>query len=143
MKGRGEDAVAAWLHQRLDAAALDATVELRLHPQRASDANACPDFLLQVVVRVPLLPGRPLVLRLPVLLEVEACSDLDAALADLERFVERSVDGSGRQPPAIELPFVALTGIGGGKPAPLVRQLPVRFVVVEVAVDALGPRARA
>ncbi len=138
MKGRSEDAVAAWLHERLEAATLDATVTLRLHPQRESDRNACPDFLLLVEVRVPLLPGIPLLLRVPVLLEVEACSGLDGALADLERFVERSVDGSGRQGPIVELPFVALTGRGEGARALEVRQIPVRFTAVELPLAALG-----
>ena len=80
---------------------------------------------------MPLLPGLPLLLRVPVLIEVEACAGLDEAMADLERFVERSVDGSGRQGHAIELPFVALTGRGADGRARVVRQLPVRFVVVE------------
>lgn len=81
-------------------------------------------------------------LRVPVLIEVEARSDLDAALADLERFVERSGDGSGRQAPAIELPFVALTAAGAGGRVRVVRQLPVAFAVVETAVSAVVDAAR-
>jgi hypothetical protein len=156
VKGRGEDRTARWLYDRLERAALDATVSLRLHPQRESASNACPDFLLLVEVRVPLLPGRALVFRVPALVEVEACSDLDGAMADLERFVERSGDGSGRQEAVIELPFVALTRDGGegdggrvgdgrraapcGRQRTVTRRLPVRFEIVEAAMALVGWR---
>jgi len=134
MKGRGEDAMAAWIQSRLQAAMQEATVQLRLHPQRSAESNRSPDFVLEMEVRVPLFDGWPLVVKLPILVEVEAGAGFEGALQDLERFVERSIDGSGRQPPAIELPFVAATEDDAGNRCELVRHLPVRFVAVEVPV---------
>lgn len=134
MKGRGEDEMAAWLKARLQRAELDATVTLCLEPKRSAGRNQSPDFVVQVEVRVPLFEGHIAVLRAPILIEVEAGAGLEGALQDLERFAERSVDGSGRQGPVIELPFVAATGRSGGERRQLVRQLPVRFTAVELAM---------
>lgn len=134
MKGRGEDRTAAWLKSRLQRAELDATVELRYQPRRSAEGNQSPDFVIEVEVRVPLFDGHIAVLRAPILIEVEAGAGLSGALQDLERFVARSGDGSGRQAPAIELPFVAATGRAGGAAREVVRMLPVRFSAVEVAL---------
>jgi hypothetical protein len=134
MKGRGEDDMAAWLRARLRRAELDATVELRYDPKRSSSGSQRPDFIVEVEVRVPLFEGHVAVLRAPILVEVEAGAGLDGALQDLEHFVERSGDGSGRQAPAIELPFVAATGRAEGRSREVVRMLPVRFRAVEIAV---------
>lgn len=136
MKGRGEDALAAWLQPRLQAAMQDATVALRLHPQREAEGNKSPDFVLEMEVRVPLFDGLPLVVKVPILLEVEAAAGFDGALMDLERYVTRSVDGSGRQAPAIALPFVVATGAAAGQRMEIVRQLPVQFSAVEIAIPA-------
>ncbi|MEO7328265.1 MAG: hypothetical protein ABI193_06790 [Minicystis sp.] len=134
MKGRGEDEMAAWLRARLRRAELDATVALRYDPKRSAEGNKTPDFIVEVEVRVPLFEGHVAVLRAPILIEVEAGAGLDGALQDLEHFVERSVDGSGRQPPAIELSFVAATGRAEGRSREVVRMLPVRFRVAELAI---------
>ena len=134
MKGRGEDQTAAWLRARLQRAELDATVTLCLEPKRSAEKNQCPDFVVQVEVRVPLFEGHIAVLKAPILIEVEAGAGLEGALQDLERFVERSVDGSGRQGPVIELPFVAATGRGEAQRRQVIRQLPVRFTAVELAI---------
>lgn len=134
MKGRGEDRTAAWLKTRLPRAQLDATVALSLAPQRSAERNQSPDFVVQVEVRVPLFDGHIAVIRAPILIEVEAGAGLEGALQDLERFVERSVDGSGRQEPVIALPFIAATGRGEGEAREVVRRLPVRFAGVEVAI---------
>jgi hypothetical protein len=134
VKGRGEDETAAWLKARLQRAELDATVSLRLEPKRSAERNQSPDFVVHVEVRVPLFEGHIAVLRAPILVEVEAGAGLEGALQDLERFVERSLDGSGRQEPVIELPFVAATGRGEGKRRQVVRPLPVRFTAVELVL---------
>ncbi|MFO0761286.1 MAG: hypothetical protein U0359_32710 [Byssovorax sp.] len=132
MKGRGEDRTAAWLKARLQRAELDATVRLRYDPQRSSEHNKSPDFAVEVEVRVPLFDGHVVVLKAPILIEVEAGAGFENALVDLERFVERS--GDGRQAPVIELPFVAATEQAEGRARELVRTLPVRFRAVEVSV---------
>ncbi len=134
MKGRGEDSLAAWLLPRLQAAMQDATVQLRLHPQREAERNKSPDFVLEMEVRVPLFDGVPLVVQVPILVEVEAGAGFENGLQDLERYVERSSDGSGRQAPAIQLPFVVATEAAAGNRAVVVRSLPVQFLAVEVAV---------
>jgi hypothetical protein len=132
MKGQGEDRLAAWLQGRLQAATQESTVQLRLHPQREGARNRSPDFVLELEVRVPLFAGAPLVVRAPLLVEVEAVAGVEGALLDLQRYVERSTDGSGRQPAAIELPFVVATGADGGARRTIERQLPVRFQLIEV-----------
>jgi len=132
MKGRGEDRMAAWLKERLPRAELDATIRLKYVPNRAATTNQSPDFLVELEVRIPLFPETPLVVRVPLLVEVEAGAGFETALLDLERFVERSTDGSGRQPPVVELPFVAATESGGDRRLEVVRVLPVRFTAVEV-----------
>jgi hypothetical protein len=132
MKGRGEDRTAAWLKARLQRAALDATVELRLDPQRSASGNQSPDFVVQVEVRLPLFDGHIAVLRAPILVEVEAGAGFDGALQDLERFAARSA--AGEQAPLVELPFVAATGRAEGHAREVVRMLPVRFAAVEVAI---------
>jgi hypothetical protein len=134
VKGGGEDRLAAWLRSRLGRAELDATVELRYAPKRSADGNKSPDFIVEVEVRLPLFDGHIVVLRAPILIEVEAGAGLESALQDLERFVERSGDGSGRQAPAIELPFLAATSRAEGQAREVVRMLPVRFHAVEVAI---------
>ena len=134
MKGRGEDETAAWLRSRLARAELDATVELRYDPKRSAEGNKCPDFVVEVEVRLPIFDGHIVVLRAPILIEVEAGAGMEEALQDLERFVERSADGSGRQAPVIDLPFLAATGRAEGQTREVVRMLPVRFSAVEVAL---------
>ena len=136
MKGRGEDAMAAWLQPRLQAAMQDATVTLRLHPQREAESNTSPDFVLEMEVRVPLFDGVPLVVKVPILLEVEAGAGFEGALMDLERYVTRSVDGSGRQPPAISLPFIVATEAAAANRLEVVRQLPVQFSAVELPIPS-------
>jgi hypothetical protein len=140
MKGRGEDRTAAWLKARLQRAALDATVELRLDPQRSATGNQSPDFVVQVEVRLPLFDGHIAVLRAPILVEVEAGAGFDGALQDLERFAARSATGA--QAPLVELPFVAATGRAEGRAREVVRMLPVRFAAVEVAVPDEGSEDR-
>ena len=138
MKGRGEDRTAAWLKSRLQRAELDATVALRYEPKRSADRSKSPDFIVEVEVRLPLFDGHIVVLRAPILIEVEAGAGFEGALQDLERFVERSVDGSGRQAPVIELPFVAATERAEGQAREVVCMLPVRFSAVEVAIPEQG-----
>lgn len=134
MKGRGEDAFAAWLQPRMQAAMQDATVHLRLHPQREAELNKSPDFIIELEVRVPLFDGWPLVVQVPILVEVEAGAGFEGAVQDLERFVDRSTDGSGRQAPVIKLPFVVATEANAHNRAEYVRILPVRFEAVEVGL---------
>jgi len=138
VKGRGEDGTAAWLKARLQRAELDATVELRYAPKRSAEGNKCPDFIVEVEVRLPLFDGHIVVLRAPILIEVEAGAGFEGALQDLDRFAERGADGSGRQAPVIELPFLAATKRAGGQVREVVRMLPVRFSAVEVAIPGPG-----
>lgn len=138
MKGRGEDRTAAWLRSRLQRAELDATVALRYEPKRSAERNQSPDFVIEVEVRLPLFDGHTVVIRAPILIEVEAGAGFEGALQDLERFVERSVDGSGRQAPVIELPFLVATERAEGQKRELVRMLPVRFSAIEVAIPEEG-----
>ena len=138
-KGRGEDRMAAWLKSQRQRAERDATVTLRYDPKRAAAGNQCPDFIIEMEVKVPLFDRHVVVVRAPILIEVEAGAGLEGALADLDRFVDRSTDGSGRQAPAIELPFVAATLRDGEQRTETVRTLPVRFRAVEIALPGGTP----
>jgi hypothetical protein len=138
VKGRGEDQLAAFLRQNLRRAELGASVELRFDPQRAATGNKSPDFLIHAEIRVPVFDGQVAVIEAPILVELEAGSGFEAGLADLERFVERSTDGSRRQRAVITLPFVVLTEAGLARTRSLERVLPVRLQVSE----ALAPRGR-
>lgn len=140
MKGRGEDVMVAWLKGRLPEAAETATVRLRLDPKRAAERNKSPDFIVEMTVRVELIPGRWMQVKVPLMVEVEAGAGFSGALEDLERFVTRSNDGSGKQECAIELPFIAATEADAGAVKDVIRQLPVRFKAVEVAIPKAGGR---
>src|SRR6266702_5511570 len=133
MKGQGEDRTAAWLKNNLRTAERQAVVRLRLDPKRAAAGNKSPDFIIEMEVRLPLFNGEVVVVRAPVMVEVEALAGFGGALQDLERFVERSNDGSKRQPPAIELPFVCVTESGDHR-AEKICSLPVRFVASEARI---------
>ena len=141
MKGRGEDALAAYLRGQLRRAELASTVELRCHPQRAAGDNQSPDFIVHAEVRVPLFAGHVAVIEAPIFVELEAGSGFEAGLCDLERFVARSSDGSRRQAPVVALPFVVVTEAGGSRARSMERVLPVRLRVVEVGAPA-GARTR-
>ena len=127
----------AWLKGRLPEAEHTANVRLRLDPKRAAEKNKSPDFIVEMTVRVELIPGRWMEVRVPLMVEVEAGAGFTGALEDLERFVTRSTDGSGKQDCAIELPFVAATEADRGATKDIVRQLPVRFKAVEVAIPKI------
>lgn len=134
MKGRGEDRTAAFLRSRLKRAELDATVQLTYEPKRSGAANQSPDFLVHVEVRVPLFDGHVAIVRAPIFIEVEAGAGFEAALADLERFVERGSEGNGRQGAVIELPFLVVTEAGEGRTRELSRTLPSCLRMTEIAV---------
>ncbi|MCB9779743.1 MAG: hypothetical protein H6742_14355 [Alphaproteobacteria bacterium] len=133
-KGRGEDAMEAYLRRHLQRAAEDATVTLEYHPQRADAYNKSPDFIIDAVVRVELLPNCPVVVRFPILVEVEAGAGFSGGKEDLDRFVARSRRGVDPLGPRIELPFVIATEAEAGCFETRDEELPVRFVIREIAI---------
>ncbi len=142
MKGRGEDALAAFLRRHLRRAELASSVELRCDPQRSAGENQSPDFIVHAEVRVPLFDGHVAVIEAPIFVELEAGGGFEAGLCDLERFVLRSTDGSRRQASVVALPFVVVTEAGGQRSRSLERVLPVRLQVTEVPAPA-GPMTSA
>ena len=142
MKGRGEDSMLAWLAQRIPAAQDSAVVRMHIDPKRSAETNKSPDIIVDVELRLELIPGHVSVIKVPLMVEVEAGAGFSGALEDLERFVTRSTDGSGKQACVIELPYVAATEANAGASKDGVRNLPVRFKAVEVAIPQARSRSR-
>lgn len=133
-KGRGEDRMESYLRRCLQQAAQTATVDLQYHPNRSDPYNKSPDFIVDVVVRVELLPQHPVTLRVPLLVEVEAGDGFSGGLEDLKRYLKRSRDGVDPTGPPIELPFVIATEAEAGNTRRIDAALPVRFEVAEVPI---------
>jgi len=137
MKGRGEDAMMAYLRRELAEAERGAVVELTFHPNRTDAYNKSPDFILDMIVTVPLFrSGPPLRVKVPLLVEVEAGAGFEAGLDDLERFVTRTRAGVSPVGPPLELPFPVATEADSGKARELVRDLPILFRAYEIAIPA-------
>src|SRR6478672_6795358 len=106
MRGRGEDEMMAYLRRHLAEAERDAVVGLTFHPNRADPYNKSPDFIIDMLISLPLFLYRtPLRFKIPLLIEVEAGAGFNGGIADLERFVSRVKSGVGPGGPPIELPF--------------------------------------
>ena len=76
----------------------------------------------------------PLRVKVPLLVEVEAGAGFEGGLADLDRFVSRTIAGISPVGPPIELPFPIATEASGGKERRIVRNLPVLFLAHEIAI---------
>jgi hypothetical protein len=134
MRGRGEDAMMEYLRRELAEAERGAVVELTFHPNRTDAYNKSPDFIVDMVVTVPLFrTGPPLRVKVPLLVEVEAGAGFEAGLADLVRFVQRTRVGHPIDAP-IELPFPIATESDSGSVRELVHELPIRFRAYEIAI---------
>lgn len=142
MKGRGEDSMLAWLAQRVSVAQDGAVVRLHIDPKRSAETNKSPDIIIDVEIRLEIIPGYVSVVKIPLMIEVEAGAGFSGALEDLERFVTRSNDGSGRQACVIELPYLAATEANTGASKDIVRNLPVRFKAIEVSIPQARSRLR-
>lgn len=135
MRGRGEDEMMISLKRRLPEVARDAVVELTFHPNRTDAYNKSPDFIVDMVVTVPLFPSeRPLVVKVPLLVEVEAAAGFQGGLEDLERFVARAKVGVSPVGPPLELPFPVATEANAGTQRELIRELPILFRAREIAI---------
>jgi hypothetical protein len=133
-KGRGEDRMEAYLRKHLLRAAQDAKVELTYHPQRSDPYNKSPDFIVDVKVRIELLPQCPLIIRFPLLVEVEAGAGFNGGLEDLHRFVERCIQGVDPLGPRIELPFLIATEVEDGRTRDLEVSLPITIRAKEISI---------
>jgi hypothetical protein len=133
-KGRGEDRMEAYLRRHLRRAAQDAKVELTYHPQRSDPYNKSPDFIVDVKVRIELFPQCPVIVRFPLLIEVEAGAGFSGGLEDLSRFVERSNHGVDPLGPRIDLPFLIATDVAAGNLRDLEVSLPVTISAKEIAL---------
>lgn len=133
-KGRGEDQMEAYLRRHLLRAAEDATVTLEYHPQRSDAYNKSPDFIVDAVVRIELLPNCPVIIKFPILVEVEAGAGFSGGKEDLERFITRSKQGVDPLGPRLELPFIIATEAEAGCVEVRDDALPVRFVIREIPI---------
>ena len=142
MKGRGEDAVLAHIKRELREAERQATIKLAPHPNRSDRHNKSPDFIVELEVTIPLFPAaRPLRVKVPLLIEVEAGAGFEAGLQDLERYVARAATDRSPTGPPIMLPFPIATEANLRKHRELVRTLPIKFVAFEMAIPDLAPDA--
>jgi hypothetical protein len=132
-KGRGEDRMEAFLRKVLRTAGEKATVDLTLHPQRADAHNKSPDFVVDAKIVIELFPQCPVVVQLPILVEVEA-SGFTAGKEDLKRFAIRSREGVDPLGPRIELPFIIATEAAAGNRETQDENLPVRILLREVSI---------
>ncbi|NUQ72061.1 MAG: hypothetical protein HUU21_00580 [Polyangiaceae bacterium] len=133
-KGRGEDRMEAFLRRALRAAEWDSTVRLQIHPQHADAHNKSPDFVVDAEIRIPLFPHHPLLVRVPLLVEVEAGAGFSGGLEDLYRFIKRAslnVDPLGAR---IDLPFIIATEAEAGNELRIEDKLPVRFLAQEIPI---------
>jgi hypothetical protein len=139
MKGRGEDAMMEYLRRELAEVQRNAIVELTFHPNRTDAYNKSPDFIVDMVVTVPLFrTGPPLRVKVPLLVEVEAGAGFEAGLADLARFVQRTRLGQIPTDAPIELPFPVATEADSGNVRELIHELPIRFRAHEIAIPKRG-----
>jgi hypothetical protein len=139
MRGRGEDEMMMYLRRHLAQAERDAVVQLTFHPNRTDPYNKSPDFIVDMLVTLPLFASRPaLRFKVPLLVEVEAGAGFGGGLEDLERFVDRVNAGVGPGGPPIELPFPIATEADSGKERDVVRDLPILFRAREIAIPGDG-----
>ncbi len=135
MRGRGEDEMMVYLRQRLPEVERNAVVELTFHPNRTDAYNKSPDFIVDMVVTLPLFRSEPpLQVKIPLLVEVEAGAGFEAGLADLERFVARAKTSVSPVGPPVELPFPVATEESSGGERELVHDLPVLFRAREIPI---------
>jgi len=102
-------------------------VTLRAVPNYAG-GKGCPDEILTLAVVLPVL-GTHVELAAPILIEAEKAGH-SAALADLEKFCDRSV--SGEQRSYLNIPMIVVGGQDYRKPKPVERQLKARFNITQV-----------
>ena len=126
--------MSAYLSRIVHAAEERATVRLRVHPQYADEHNKSPDFIVDAEIRIPLFPHLPVIVKVPLLVEVEAGAGFSGGLADLQRFIARSKAGVDPLGARIELPFVIATESASGNERDIEAELPVRFVVKEIPI---------
>lgn len=140
MAGRGEDDMMAYLRRRIGEAERSAIVELAFHPNRTDAYNRSPDFIVDMVVTVPLFAtSRPLRVKVPLLVEVEAAAGFRGGLEDLDRFVSRTNAGRIPSGPPIELPFPIATEANAGMRRGVIYNLPVLFSASEIPMPEGGP----
>jgi|SRR6266540_5595380 hypothetical protein len=142
MKGRGEDTVLAHIKRELREAERHATIKLTPHPNRSDRYNKSPDFIVDLEVTIPLFPSeRPLRVKVPLLIEVEAGAGFEAGLQDLERYVTRVATDRSHAGPPIILPFPIATEANRGRQRELIRTLPIKFVAFEMPIPDPDPEA--
>lgn len=90
--------------------------------------KGCPDEILTVTVSFAML-GTDIRLSTPVLIESEKAG-YSSALADLQKFCERSI--SGEQRSYLEIPMIVIGGQSYKKLRPTNRQLTARFHMTQV-----------
>lgn len=122
------------MRRHLARAAQDARVDLTYHPQRSDPYNKSPDFIVDAVVRIELLPQCPVTVRFPLLVEVEAGAGFAGGIEDLDRFVSRSNQGVDPLGPRIELPFIIATEATEDSKRTIDVSLPVRLRVKETPI---------
>jgi hypothetical protein len=97
--------------------------------------NESPDFIVDMVVTLPMLPSQPaLKVKVPLLVEIETAAGFEAGLADLQRFVIRAQIGVVREGRLSRCPFSVATDQDGGRQQEVTYALLVLFRAHEIAI---------
>jgi hypothetical protein len=104
-------------------------VEVTLdHINLSAGGRGSPDSLLLVGLRLSLF-GEKISAQIPIAVEAEKAG-IDAAIQDLDKFTQRSLQG---EPSYLCLPMLVVTGSTTGKTKSEFRDIKARFDIKEVA----------
>ena len=105
------------------------SVEVALdHINLSAGGRGSPDSLLLVELMLPLF-GTKVLAQIPIAIEAEKAG-IDAAIQDLDKFTQRSLQG---EPSYLCLPMPVVTGSTAGKTKTEFRNINARFDIKEVA----------
>ena len=101
------------------------------HINLSAGGRGSPDSLLLVKLKLPLFNEKVSV-QIPILIEAEKAG-IDAAIQDLDKFTQRSLQG---EPSYLSLPMLVVTGSTAGKTKSEFRNIKARFEIKEVVLPA-------
>jgi hypothetical protein len=101
------------------------------HINLSAGGKGSPDSLLLVKLTLPLF-GEKVSVQIPVLIEAEKAG-IDAAMADLDKFTQRSLQG---EPSYLSIPMLVATGSAARKTKVELRDIRARFEIREVVLQA-------
>ena len=108
------------------------SVEVALdHINLSAGGRGSPDSLLLLNLMLPLF-GEKVSVQIPILIEAEKAG-IDAAMPDLDKFTERSLQGESSY---LSIPMLVATGSAARKTKSEFRNIRARFEIKEVVLPA-------